>query len=105
MTSLYSPNVKVVTAHELAKKKIHGNTVNLIMQVKDKNTAHYFLRHNFDDFKLHYSLKIQPALRKCNTQKLRLTKQDKLGMMFDNIKYFSIERLSIKHLDTEFRSS
>lgn len=56
MTSLYSLNVKVVTVHELAKKKMHGNIVNLIMKVKDKNTVHYFLRHNFDDFKLHYSL-------------------------------------------------
>ena len=33
---------------------------------------------------------------------MRLTKQDKLGIMIDHIKYFSIEQLSIKRLDIEF---
>lgn len=50
MTSPYAPNVKV--AQELAmERKTHGNIVDLIMKVKDKNITLYFLRYNCTYFK------------------------------------------------------
>lgn len=65
MTSPYAPNVKV--AQELAmERKTHGNRVDLIMKVKDKNITLYFLRHNALILNALLPLKTWPTLRKCN---------------------------------------
>lgn len=67
------------------------------MKVKDKNTV---LRQNFDDFKLHYSLKNIACFKEMQHKKnWDLQSKIKLGIMIDHIKYFSIEQLSIKCLE------